>query len=263
MAAVAALGLAGAANATATTLHLDLLGSAQLSGSGAGNARLYNLMDSSGQQVNVRATAFSYSNSGGFYDFSRHTEANLVRYSSGLGVINRFENGSAPGHTADNVGSTDYIVLQFDRQVRVTDLDLSAVAANNNNRVSDADTTLFVGNVDTGFERFIDPTADFGALSTSFALGEGAFSARHGSGIHARQSFAFGANDFGNVVIASADIFRGYGGRDHLFDAFKLKAINFDVMGPGQNVPAPGVLALFGLGLAGIGALRQRRRAAA
>src|SRR5262249_11221007 len=44
----------------------------------------------------------------------------LGRYNQGLGVTSTGENGDSPSHTVDNHTNTDFVVFQFNQQVRLT-----------------------------------------------------------------------------------------------------------------------------------------------
>ncbi|MGB3722653.1 MAG: PEP-CTERM sorting domain-containing protein [Pacificimonas sp.] len=251
----AALTLAGAAYAA--PVHINLNHETQNTGHGYGNAKLYEIMDGNGGTVNVKATAWSILGGGGWNNSSAHANAYLGEYGGGLGVTNRFEDGTAPGHQIDNGGSQDYIVLQFDQLVRPENV---GVTLFNNNGVVDGDVSILVGNVPLGFDQFLDPTTAFPDLSTFLNYDTDYWQSGHVAGqTRTRDNFDFGASDYGNVVIVAADLFRT---QDHIADAFKLKFINLDVFENPQNVPAPGVIGLMGLGLAGLGALRRRKRAA-
>ncbi len=254
---VAAVGaaFAFAGQAIAAPVHIDLRHATSSVGSGYGNAQLYSLMDDSGRTVNVRATAFAYQ--GADWDSGTHATARLGSYSGGLGVTNRGEDGSSPGHTLDNGGRSDYIVLQFDRLVRPESVGITTFAMGGD---VDGDTNIFLGYVPTGFDTYIDPTSDFATLSSFLDFDTDYWAGATDGGSHTSY-FDFGSS-YGNVVVVSADQFRR---STSPTDAFKLKFINLDVFsgGGGTPVPAPGILGLMGLGLAGLGALRQRKRAAA
>lgn len=247
----------------AAPVQINLKNETATVGSGFGNARLYQVAFGNGETVNVRATAFSYTS--GPYDSGTHTASQLQEWGGGLGVSNQGEgtNAPAPAHTLDNNGWTDYVLLHFDRLVSLENVEVGLTTYRQDGEI-DADVTLALGQVNTGFNQFIDPTTDFPMLSSFLdyqtdywtASTDGSLS----NGQYVTQNdFSFGANQFGNVVMIAGDLLNP----NNNLDSFKLKAINVDVFQPMNQVPAPGALALMGLGLIGLGRLRQRKRAGA
>ena len=87
--------------------------------------------------VNMTALAISYTGGNNeYFEASR-----LGQYgSSGLGVTNKHENGSSPGHRVDNSSHNDYILLTFDDLVDVTSIQIASI-------VDDSDVSYWVGNL--------------------------------------------------------------------------------------------------------------------
>ncbi|MDZ4801854.1 MAG: SdrD B-like domain-containing protein [Bryobacteraceae bacterium] len=84
--------------------------------------------------VQVKASAFSRNKTSGAW-----ATAYLGSYGPGLGVTDGSENGSAPGHTVDNVGShINYVLFEFSSPVVINRAFLDSVT-------SDSDITVWVG----------------------------------------------------------------------------------------------------------------------
>jgi hypothetical protein len=100
----------------ATTIYLNSGGSN--SGSGAGNTRVFGPVDG----FTVTASAESLISPATAWEASY-----LGQYSGGLGVTNRLENGSSPGHTVDNNSNAiDRVVFSFSAPVILDSAYLSA-----------------------------------------------------------------------------------------------------------------------------------------
>lgn len=108
----------------------------------------------------VTMTAAAWSYTGGSSN-SSFEASRLGRYSSGLGVTNNEENGSAPGHRVDNFEQNDYILFTFDSLVNVTSIQIASI-------VNDSDVSYWVGNVNTANIS----GSDYNGLSTLGFQGE-------------------------------------------------------------------------------------------
>jgi hypothetical protein len=218
-----------------------------------GKVRYFSATASDGSVVQVRATAWSIFD--GNWDAGTHRESFLGHYSGGLGVTspwitNGDQDGSSNRHTTDNVGSKDYVVLQFDQLVTPTSVKLNAFSIyGDKGWTTDNDATVLIGNTGIGWNQYLDPSAIFDNLSTDLHR----IDVRTNPGTPTVGIDAGG--NFGNVIIVAADLFYGGASGDYP-DAFKLGALTF----AGMEVPEPATLGLFGLGLFGIAAARRRTR---
>ncbi|MGJ8644882.1 MAG: PEP-CTERM sorting domain-containing protein [Luteolibacter sp.] len=187
--------------------------------------------------VTATATAFSYTGNG--YDFFEVSK--LGQYgSSGLGVTNKNEDGSDPGHRVDNYLHNDYIIFTFDSLVDVTSIKLASI-------VNDSDVSYWVGNVSSsnlsgetytglstlGFQsEIVDTVNDTSLTSRTVTINA------PNTGVNA---ILFGAR-------------RGVWTSDSKYiDQFKVKTLNGVVV-----VPEPSTALLSLLGVVGI-CFRRRR----
>jgi hypothetical protein len=144
---------AGAAPASAATVLFGLTGSSSTSGT-AGNVRTFTA-GSGANAVSVSASAWSIAPSstsnGGISTNNTLTDvvskAYLGAYSTGLGVTNGTEGngGSNNSHTNDNYAKQDFIVLQFNKKVRLISAKFTPFAVVPNSSVVDTDATVGVG----------------------------------------------------------------------------------------------------------------------
>ncbi len=87
--------------------------------------------------VTATATAYSYTKS----NDTSFEKSRLGRYgNSGLGVTNKFEDGSEPQHRVDNFQHNDYILFTFDNLVDITSVQIASI-------VDDSDVSYWVGNI--------------------------------------------------------------------------------------------------------------------
>ncbi len=110
----AATAIVAAAPASATSFTFATTnGGTTTSSSDYGNARTYQAVNGA-ETLNVKATAWSIGTN------NIVSNAKLVSYSAGLGVINRNETGALNTHTTDNLNGEDFILLQFSQAVSLT-----------------------------------------------------------------------------------------------------------------------------------------------
>lgn len=92
--------------------------------SGVGNSMIYKSTTNPSVQVKITAWSIDTKSSGSTDDIV--TKATLALYSGGLGIQNKYEDGSAPNHSIDNGVDTvngvqhnmvDFVLLQFDYDV--------------------------------------------------------------------------------------------------------------------------------------------------
>lgn len=178
--------------------------------------------------VTVTAQAWSQLGQG-----SSFTQSKLVRYSSGLGVINDTEGSGSPNHAIDNVGSFDYVYFSFDRIVDLSRVLIGYISG-------DSDFQLWIGTDVTA------PSGFFGGFEHS----EINWSTQSSG---ARWANVNGSSVLGNSILIGANTDQSENGYE---DYFKLRALEFDV----ANVPdASSTLALLGLGMISLIAVRRKR----
>lgn len=151
----------------------------------------------------------------------------------GLGVINNFNTDD--NHAIDNSGWTDFVVLQFDKMVSVSQLGLYGFG--------DTDLTWAVGTTATPFAGTLS-FANFTALDNAF----GTFNSSGGSYSNSYQTRSVNGT-MGNLFLVSASA----AGSN---DIFKLSTL---VSTPAVPEPATWGMMMMGLGLAG--AMMRRSKA--
>lgn len=180
--------------------------------------------------VTMTASAWSYTGS----NRTKFEAARLGRYSTGIGVTNRFEDGSAPGHTVDNSGSNDFILFTFDTLVDVESIRIASVG-------EDSDVSYWVGNISTSNLTGIT----YSGLSTLGFQGEEVDFGGSSSRIVSIDSPVSGIN----AILFGA---RRGTASGHEVDQFKIKAVTATV------IPEPSTALLSLLGVVGI-CFRRRR----
>jgi hypothetical protein len=205
-----------------------------------GNARFFSATSPTLGTYNMRATAWSLETNamGSFVRDSR-----LMVYSGGLGVISGDDgDGSQNRHTIDNNGRKDFILLQFDRQVRLISATFNTFSVMGAGKDSDATIRRGITALPWNQALALDnkPVAQLNGLfsdSWSSLITATANSTRNPN----PQLFA------GNIWLIGAD----FTNSDRRTDGFKLAAITV--------IPEPATWAMMvgGFGMAGA-ALRRR-----
>lgn len=206
-----------------------------------GNVRTF--IGSNGTKVEVTG----YSLSG-----STLAKGYVGQYSgNGLGVTDTAENGSSPGHTIDNSGRIDFLVLQFDKAVDVSQLGFTAWG--------DTDISWAVGTTATPFDNTLS-FANWTAVDNAF----NAFQDSNGNKMSDGSAFSRSINGgSGNLLFVSASLTQGSdytynrwgqvtgGGPDYV----KLKSLTET-----PAVPEPASWAMMIGGLAVVGSAMRRRK---
>jgi hypothetical protein len=221
---LAAASLMASAASAAETFTFDIGGTN--SSNTYGNVRTFT--GSNGTKVEVTGYSLSGSTLAAAY-VGQYTDY-------GLGVTDTAENGTAPGHTIDNSGRYDFLVLQFQTAVNVTQLGLTAWG--------DTDISWAVGTTATAFNSTLS-FANWAAVDAAFS----AFQASNGNwmndGTGFTRSTPGGAS--GNLFFISA----GMPNPDQSSDYVKLKTLT--------AVPEPASWAMMIGGLAVVGSAMRRR----
>jgi hypothetical protein len=235
---LAAFALTGTAQATTT---FALTGGDGVNGT-FGNARTF----ASGG-INVRVSAWRATpNAGGF----TWTVASsyLGRFGNGLGATSTGDNNGANNlHTIDNHDGVEFLLFQFDRNVRIAGATLNTYSVAGS---SDNDAYVSTGMTALPWTSTIN-LATNAAITT--ALISNGMSIKNASGNPAVRSFA-AYTQTGNIWLIGADFFNTDGA-----DGFKLTNL---IVTPAVPEPATWAMMLAGFGAVGA-AVRRRRPTAA
>lgn len=216
--------------------------------SGWGNSCTFN----SGSET-LKARAYSTSDNNGLGKFEK---ARISVYDGGLGVRNPDDRNesSSPNHAIDNSGRDDLIVFEFE------DENYSPTAFMIGWKSGDADIRAWIGGEDLGAgydftgERFSD-LAGLGFTSFSF------------SDVGVGKLMSFNTDLTGRYLIFAPGLY-GTSGADKKYDYFKISQVRGEQVTvienppdpiPQVEVPEPGMLALLGIGLAGLWTQRRGR----
>ncbi len=202
-----------------------------------GNTSGQSTLNVAGTVVNVKVTGWSISSSpiqNGF----------LGAYSGwGLGVTNRGEGGSSPGHAIDDSGRLDFVALQFDREVIITAFGLTAVSGN------DTDASFYYGTSGLFNAGLALHNTSVGALN---ALLDGGFDSMGGT---SSRTASFNPTGLaGDLWIVTP-----YNG-DKGVDLFKLRSAHIDLP---PAVPEPSTWLMMLIGFFATGAAMRQRPARA
>ena len=170
----------------------------------------------------------------------------LGRFWSGLGVTNRHEgNGGNGMHTLDNVGRLDIMAFFFSTTIEPTAALLYPYRTGGLG--PDSDITVWIGQAAGLPDLAGDTLADLNS-----AFGPQVDNSGHGSPRWAN----FGNGSTGNLLLVAGRVSEHRNGTSE--DGVKLKKLKAKTV----QVPEPASLAVFTLGLLGLGVLARRRRRA-
>lgn len=210
---------------------------------GYGNTKTFQGTDGSA----ITASAWSNSGSG-----SSLQSAQLELYSGGLGVTNRGENGTSPNHATDNGGYIDAILFDFGADaVSLTDLSVGWYYTD-----SDMSVLAYTGAGDPSASLTGQSYADLLTNGWSY-VGDYANVGNEPGGT-ASINAGDTTSSFWLVSAFNSDISQNAWTQGNDYVKVYALAGNADSPTPPTEVPAPGTLALFGLGLLLTRAVRRR-----
>ncbi len=206
-----------------------------------GNIRTYSATDN-GQTVNVRVSGWNT-------DGTSVQNAFLGAYqNAGLGVTNRNETGNGGSHAIDNIGSIDFIILQFDQAVSLNGAFFNAISQNG---IRDTDATFAFGNAALAFNSAPGlHNANIADFDSIFATNSRFNS--FGSSVSGFRSVN-AAGSTGNIWAISA-----LAPANGLSDSFKLRSVSVSNVAAVPE-PATWAMMILGFGLIG-GSIRSVRR---
>jgi hypothetical protein len=231
--------------ASAGMLTFNLNNSAGLSVvSGAG----FQTAVSGSDTANVRISAWTLSGASGAGTVSL---SSLGTYgANGVGATSTGEDGNNGTHTLDNQGSRDFVVLQFDRMVKLDMATFTPFALTLVNNNTDTDFTVGVGNT-IGAWNTQPSLAGMSSAALTTMFGGTLFNY---TGSNATNSKALNtAGTYGNIWLIGAS----FNNPDSVFDSFKLSNVT------AINAPVPEastwMMMIAGFGVVG-GSMRRRNK---
>ncbi len=197
------------------------------------------------EAVQVRVSAWALNG-------STVSGATLGVYSNGLGVTNGNEgNGSGNSHTMDNLGSVDFIVLQFDKKVTLSDATFTAFQQTGYN-YTDTDATIGWANTATPWNSDLNLAGNVSILNSLIPTAQ-----RYASGNTGTKDTNTRDIDpllySGNVWIVSAAMTNP----DSYIDSFKFNSLNYTTKMP---VPEPATWMMMIAGFGMVGSTMRRRK---
>lgn len=197
------------------------------------------------EAVQVRASAWTLNG-------NTVSASTLGVYSNGLGVTNGNEgSGGGNSHTIDNLNGIDFIVLQFDKKVSLSDATFAAYQQTGYS-YTDTDATIGYGTTATAWNSSLNLVGNVSLLnalvptSQQYSIGNVGTQGTNTTNI---DPLLYS----GNVWIVSASM----ANPDNKYDSFKLNYLNYTTKMP---VPEPATWMMMISGFGMIGSTMRRRK---
>jgi hypothetical protein len=212
--------------------------------------------------VTVSAWSTPNATAGAFF-----AAATVYEYSTGLGVVGSGESAGATGqHATDNKDGTDALLLSFDSLVTLTQFTIGWNGTDNptgrtssSYRDSDISVLAWTGDSNPASPADFRPSAMTGWTLIGNYKDVGSLS-NNTRTLTTSQTSSYWLISAYNSAYGGTPI-TNRGSADTRIDAFKLYSIAGNTQPPDNPAPEPGSIALLGLGLVGMFAVRRRKQA--
>jgi hypothetical protein len=199
---------------------------------------------SGADKINVHASGWTLSS-----DTKSIASASLGVWDAGMGVTSSGDyNGNYNLHAIDNLGSYDFVVLQFDKSVQLQSFGVTPYEIGNYGYV---DSDVSFGSANSAAAWNSNPFSSGNSSQLFNIIPLNSFTTNNTTSNSARTVTASGT---GNFWVVAARL----GTNDNEYDNFKLDKIKFTASP--QAVPEPATWAMMILGMGAVGASLRRRK---
>jgi hypothetical protein len=223
-------------------------------GTASGSNGLIFNAGSGADQVSVRVSAWTLGTNGNTISASQ-----LGVYSGGLGVTNSQEgSGGGNSHTIDNLNGTDFVILQFNKNVILGDATFTAFQQTGLS-YTDTDATIGWGKTNTAWNSVLNLStlANLNSLIPASNLYDSGNSGSQGTNTRNIDPGLLSGNVWIVSAAFAADNF-DLDGRNPKVDSFKLNGLNYTVA-----VPEPATWMMMILGFGFMGGMVRRSKVSA